>query len=241
MKAASSAAAAAALAPEPLQPGPVVVPLRPGPVFAGAPSAAGPCACACAAAAGPSLADADQPQTTLMVRNLGRQVTTEVLVEELIFFGMEGRVDFAHVWRDFKTKSCTGVAFVNFFDPADALALQAMWHGREELGGIPCRRDRWWLEQKTLNVCFAHKQGFDSCVLESRHRHTKDVNMMGWVHPCREGRCRELEKNTFETAGGDDSGPPGLSPQVWPPGFWPPPGLAEAARVQRVSGCGLAS
>jgi len=38
---------------------------------------------------------------------------------------------------------------------------------------------------------------------------------MGWVHPCREGRCRELEKNTFETAGGDDSGPPGLSPPVW--------------------------
>jgi len=120
------------------------------------------------------------------------------------------------------------VAFVNFFDPADALALQAMWHGREELGGIPCRRDRAWLEQKTLLVCFARKQGFDNCVLESRHRHTKDVHMMGWVHPCMEGRCRELEKNTCETAGGGDSGVPGLSAPLRPPGIWEAPGLSPS-------------
>jgi len=188
-----------------VKPGLVPAVLPPGPVLRGPAPAAASLADA-AASAPASSADADQLKTTLMLRNLGAEVTTEVLVEELRRFGMDGRVDFAHAWRDFKTKSCKGYAYVNFFDPADARNLREMWHGRRELGGIPCHR------RSTLSVAYAHKQGFDICVLESRRRSMKDpINAMGWVHPRKAGNVMFREM-----------APPGLSssPPLSPPGFW---------------------
>jgi len=230
-------AGAAVPMPAPLMPGLVPRPLRPGLVCGGG-AGGGPCVeasdagpCAEASEAGPrgrrggaaaSLADAAQPKTTLMLRNLGAEVTNEILAQELRLFGMEGRVDFLQAWVDFQTKSCTGDAYLNFFDPADARDLQKMWHGREELGGIPCS-SRGHCGRNTLNVVFAHKQGFDCCIREARRKHMKDVMIMGWVHTSRQDRCRALEeKNTFELA---------WSPPLSPPGFWPPPGLSC------VSGC----
>jgi len=158
-------------------------PLQPGPV----PPTAAPAAASLADSAQPSKAVvlpapaaaslAAQPQTTLMLRNLGADVTTQILLEQLRLFGMEGRVDFVHAWVDFKTHACTGVAYVNFFDPADARVLKAMWHGREEMGGIPCHPHR------VLNVVFARKQGFDCCLIEAIRPHFKDPSMMAWIHP----------------------------------------------------------
>jgi len=112
-----------------------------------------------------------------MLRNLGAEVTTDIVMEQLKLIGMEGRVDLVHAWIDFKTKLCTGVAYVNFFDPADARVLKAMWHGREEMGGIPCHPHR------VLNVVFARKQGFDCCLIEAIRPHFKDPSMMAWIHP----------------------------------------------------------
>jgi len=155
-----------------------------------------------------------EPKTTLMLRNLGAEATSEMLVEELRLFGMEGRVDFVHAWVDFKSKLCTGDAYLNFFDPADARVLKEMWHGREELGGIPCRQR--WQRRAALSVAFARKQGFDLCVVESRRKHWKDPNRMGWVHSSKEALVRELEKN--------------LGP---PPGLSPPPGLAAPQKRRR--------
>jgi len=217
------------LVPTVLPPGPVGGLLPPGPVGGlvlrgPAPAAASSAAPASSAdadvedpsAAPASSADADQLKTTLMLRNLGAKVTTEVLVEELMLFGMEGRVDFVHAWRHFDTKACKGYAYVNFFDPADARALQEMWHGREELGGIPCRRRGSHGGRPILHVEFAHKQGFESCVLESRRRGMRDpINAMGWVHP-----RKAVNVMLREMA------PPGLSSlPPSPPGFWLPPGL----------------
>jgi len=222
-------AAAATGRGSPVTPGLVPAVLKPGPVLPG-PAAAAEAVQPAAASSGP--AAASLAKTTLMLRNLGTKVSNEVLVEELRLFGLEGRVDFVHVWRDFKTKSCKGYAYVNFFHPADALALQAMWHMRKDLGGIPCH-------PRPMNIAFAHRQGFDNCALEGRRRGVKDVvGAMGWIHPSRASRCVELEQNTLEMACDDHSGPPpGLAGPQSPPGFWGPPGLAELARVKRVSGC----
>jgi len=200
---------AAATGPVPLKPGPVPVPLKPGPVPVPLKPAAATVADAeslpaPAAAAAASLAVAAETQTTLVLRNLGAKVTTKILVEQLWLCGMEGRVDLVHVWVHLKTHMGTGIAYMNFFDPADARVLKEMWQGREELGGIPCERNR---QRRTLSVAFARKQGFDCCVLLSRRKSMKDPTAMGWIHPDKEGRCRELELR-------------------WgPPGYWPPPGL----------------
>jgi len=200
---------AAATGPVPLKPGPVPVPLKPGPVPVPLKPAAATVADAeslpaPAAAAAASLAVAAETQTTLVLRNLGAKVTTKILVEQLWLCGMEGRVDLVHVWVHLKTHMGTGIAYMIFFDPADARVLKEMWQGREELGGIPCERNR---QRRTLSVAFARKQGFDCCVLLSRRKSMKDPTAMGWIHPDKEGRCRELELR-------------------WgPPGYWPPPGL----------------
>jgi len=228
-------------APAPLRPGLVPVPLRPGPVP--------PVPAAWTSASerkvtkeiGAEVTKEIGAETTLMLRNLGAKVTKEILLEELRLCGMEGRVDFVQAWVDFQTKSCTGDAYLNFFDPADAHYLQEMWHGREELGGIPCSRGR---RRSTLSVAFARKQGFDRCVLEGRRRHFKDVNVMGWIHPSKEGRCRAFEVQPglswfWSPPGLAVEVQPGLAVEVQPglavevqpgpPGFWPPPGLAVAA------------
>jgi len=157
----------------PLQPGPVSRrgPFQPGLVSQTAAAAA------VSAVVVPASADAAQQQTTVMLRNLGAEVTTDIVMEQLKLIGMEGRVDLVHAWIDFKTKLCTGVAYVNFFDPADARVLKAMWHGREEMGGIPCHPHR------VLNVVFARKQGFDCCLIEAIRPHFKDPSMMAWIHP----------------------------------------------------------
>jgi len=142
-----------------------------------------------------------------MLRNLGTRVTSKVIVHELVLVGMEGRVDFVHAWSNFETKQCTGDAFLNFFDPADALVLMVLWHGREHLGGIPCRR-------RHLSVVFARKQGFDNCVLASRRKHMRDPLRMGWVHSSKLARVRELEQQLEQNPA-----------PLGPPGWWPPPGL----------------
>ena len=154
------------------------------------------------------LADPAEPKTTLMLRNLGAETTTEMLMEELRLFGMDCRVDYVHAWVDFKSKSCTGIAYLNFVDPADASFLKEQWQGREELGGIPCKH-RW--QRASLSVVFARKQGFDLCVVESRRRHMKDPSMVGWVHPSKEALVTELLT--------------GLSP---------PPGLAAPLCLRRL-------
>ena len=204
------AAMAAATGPVPLKPGPVPAPLKPGPVSVPLKPAAATVAAAesLPAPGAAALAVAAEPKTTLMLRNLGAKVTTELVVEQLRLCGMGGRVDLVQVWVDFQTHLCTGIAYLNFSDPADARVLKELWQGREELGGIPCERNR---QRHTLSVAFAHKQGFDCCVLQSRRKGMKDPTVMGWIHPSKEGRCRELEL------------------RCGPPGFWPPPGLAAPA------------
>ena len=214
-------------------PGLVPVPLVPGLATCGA-SGAGPrhVSSSPPAPAAASVANAAQPKTTLMLRNLGAEVTTEILLEELRLFGMEGRVDFAHSWVDFQTKLRTGDAYLNFFDPADASALQEMWHGRKEFRLLRTRGP-----QRPLNVAFARKQGFDCCVLEARRKHFKDPSMMAWIHPSKEDKCRALEKNPKAPA--VEVQPVvswAASPPLSLPGFWHLPGLAtscERARVKK--------
>ena len=226
--AASLGGSAAAPAPAPLRPGLVPALLKPGLVVRGGGGSLGPRAVADEApapAAASLVADSAQPKTTLMLRNLGAEVTNTIMLQELVFCGVEDRVDFIHVWVDFATKSCTGVAYLNFFDPADARDLQQMWHGREELGGIPCRGHR---QRSFLSVVFANKQSFDSCVLEGRWRRVKDLHMMGWIHPSKEYRCRALE-NGVEGPKAPAKVQLGSSwsPPISPPGVWPPPGISR--------------
>jgi len=196
-----------------MRPGLVAVPLKPGPVPPGPAAgrladAAEPKTTFVPAPASASMGDAAEPKTTLMLRNLGAETTTEMLMEELRLFGMDCRVDYVHAWVDFKSKSRTGHAYLNFLDPTDARFLKERWQGREEFGGIPCRH-RW--QRASLSVVFARKQGFDLCVVESRRKHMKDPSMTGWVHPSKEALVTELVT--------------GLSP---------PPGLAAPLCLRRL-------
>jgi len=93
-----------------MRPGLVAVSLKPGPVPPGPAAgrladAAEPKTTFVPAPASASRGDAAEPKTTLMLRNLGAETTTEMLMEELRLLGMDCRVDYVHAWVDFNLKA----------------------------------------------------------------------------------------------------------------------------------------
>lgn len=161
-----------------------------------------------------------QPKTTVMLRNVPREITKALLLDELrLAGGMDGAVDFLHVCVDFKDKACTGDAYINFLDPSKAREFVYDWQGRSEMCGFACSRGR---KRTQLNVAFARKQGFDLCVIENYRKHIKDVRLKAWVPPDRDARRRDLEraKDARLPAEARPATPPGLGRP--PP---PPPGL----------------
>ena len=120
-----------------------------------------------------------QAKTTLAMRNLGHRVTRGGIFEELERTGLQAYVDFAHVALDYRTKCCVGLAFVNFTLLAHADAARLRWTGSVSFAGDLCQGNR------GLNVVWAKKQGFSSCVLEDLKHNTlrRDVMMKPWVRP----------------------------------------------------------
>lgn len=146
--------------------------------------------------------------TTLMMRNLPPGFTKEALLMEIDSLGLRPGVTFAHVCTDFKTKECSGVAWVDFFSPAMAQLAKERWQGRREIAGISCSRGR---KNTQINVAFAKKQGFDACVTENHRKHIKDEHLKAWVHP-----MLELRRDALELAKDTKTAMPSLASLPWP-------------------------
>lgn len=74
------------------------------------------------------------PKTTLMVRNLPKDLTRDMLMDLLNRSGFWKRYDFLYAPIDHSTYTPFGYAFVNFITPQDALEFRDAFQGFERWG-----------------------------------------------------------------------------------------------------------
>jgi len=71
----------------------------------------------------------DQPQTTVMLRNLPEGYTRDVLMDLLDKEGYAGLYDFLYMPMNFRTKAAFGYAFVNIVSPGEACRFFEQFNG----------------------------------------------------------------------------------------------------------------
>eukprot|EP00405_Crypthecodinium_cohnii_P019477 CAMPEP_0206487288 /NCGR_PEP_ID=MMETSP0324_2-20121206/41536_1 /ASSEMBLY_ACC=CAM_ASM_000836 /TAXON_ID=2866 /ORGANISM="Crypthecodinium cohnii, Strain Seligo" /LENGTH=231 /DNA_ID=CAMNT_0053965709 /DNA_START=357 /DNA_END=1049 /DNA_ORIENTATION=- len=96
--------------------------------------------------------------TTVMIRNLTGEITTQALVEQLCRFGLTGKFDFCYVPCDYATGQGKGFGFVNFTSSDVAHSFISEWHGLRQLGTANLRQP--------LNISAAEVQGIDANLAE---------------------------------------------------------------------------
>eukprot|EP00930_Biecheleria_cincta_P038610 TRINITY_DN2651_c0_g3_i3.p1 TRINITY_DN2651_c0_g3~~TRINITY_DN2651_c0_g3_i3.p1 ORF type:complete len:260 (+),score=39.67 TRINITY_DN2651_c0_g3_i3:47-826(+) len=94
--------------------------------------------------------------TTLMIRNLPRSLTQEILLHELDQSGFVDKYDFAYMPRCQNTGENKGYAFVNMIDASFASAFKGSWHRSRRFG--------WKDGDAFLNVSAARVQGLQANV-----------------------------------------------------------------------------
>lgn len=101
--------------------------------------------------------------TTLVVRNIPKSYTKEVLLQE---FPPDGTYDFFHLPFNFKHRKIAGYLFLNFKSNAAASAFRAQWHGRSlDAQGSSAK----------LNIALAEVQGLDDNVHELIKRQIQKI------------------------------------------------------------------
>eukprot|EP00928_Gymnodinium_smaydae_P065111 TRINITY_DN4829_c0_g1_i1.p1 TRINITY_DN4829_c0_g1~~TRINITY_DN4829_c0_g1_i1.p1 ORF type:complete len:396 (-),score=63.07 TRINITY_DN4829_c0_g1_i1:107-1240(-) len=70
-----------------------------------------------------------EQRTTVMLRNLPNNYTSDMLIEMINSEGFQGKYDFVYLPMDFSSYACLGYAFVNLIEPADALRFCAAFDG----------------------------------------------------------------------------------------------------------------
>jgi len=116
--------------------------------------------------------------TTLMVRNLPKEISQQQLLRELDQCGFDGQYDFCYMPRSFVSGENQGIAFVNFTSPAFAGALIGAWH-RRRLFGIQPR-------QVPLVISPAEVQGLAANLArwtKGRSRRIRNPELRAWVAP----------------------------------------------------------
>uniref|UniRef100_A0A7S2MJI6 Mei2-like C-terminal RNA recognition motif domain-containing protein n=1 Tax=Zooxanthella nutricula TaxID=1333877 RepID=A0A7S2MJI6_9DINO len=77
-------------------------------------------------------------RTTIMLRQLPRGLSRDVLVHTLNAMGFAGRYDLAYLPVSFSTGMGLGYAFVNLVSPSHVPAVWAALDGFAQWGGVPC-------------------------------------------------------------------------------------------------------
>ncbi|CAE8708865.1 unnamed protein product, partial [Polarella glacialis] len=133
-----------------------------------------------------------EPVTTLMLRNLPKELTQPGLLEELDRSGFAELYDFVYMPGSFDAKEGKGYAFVNFSTTAAAGALVGAWHRSRRCG---VREDA-----PALNISPAALQGFA-------------VNVQKWAVPrmnrIRNPGLRPFVKGRTDQASRDPASEPG--------------------------------
>mmetsp|Transcript_100820 Transcript_100820/g.285501 ORF Transcript_100820/g.285501 Transcript_100820/m.285501 type:complete len:333 (-) Transcript_100820:230-1228(-) len=70
-------------------------------------------------------------EITLMMRNVPKKLTQHALLEEINSNGFAGTYDFVYLPMDQDSKVNRGYCFINFMDPAHAVAFKACYEGRQ--------------------------------------------------------------------------------------------------------------
>jgi len=94
--------------------------------------------------------------TTVMLRNLPKGYTRDLLIEQLNQ-GYEKQYDFVYLPIDFNSKANVGYAFINFRLPATASKFIAEYHESKTKDKLPA-----YSSNKVLEVTFARVQGRDA-------------------------------------------------------------------------------
>lgn len=100
---------------------------------------------------------ANEPITTLMIRNIPNRYTQKQFVQELVALGFEDMFDFLYLPIDTATEANVGYAFVNFINEATA---------QHALGVFQQYRFAKYrhVTSKIGTVSVAHMQGYDKNV-----------------------------------------------------------------------------
>jgi hypothetical protein len=106
--------------------------------------------------------------TTIMLRNLSPDIDINHLL--VILLDSNIKIDYIHVCKNFATKECIGIAYINFINSNDILKFKRLITN---------------LSYK-INIAFAKKQGFEECVKKSYREHVKDESLKPWVTPEKE-------------------------------------------------------
>merc|ERR1719460_2697826 len=129
----------------------------------------------------------DKPVTTLMVRNLPRNITQLDLINELNQAGFEATYDFVYMPQSFSVSENVGFAFVNFINPSKAGALVGLWHRQRRFGATA--------KQAALNISPADIQGLAANLktwASPRLRRIRNRNLRPFVLDANSGLLRSL-------------------------------------------------
>lgn len=114
--------------------------------------------------------------TTVMIRNLPKELARSHLLRELDSLGFSDSYDFCYVPCSFTTGEAQGFAFVNFISPEMAASFHKMFHGTRHFGVPP--------QQSTLNICKAEVQGKNANLKKwqtSRLRRIRNPELLPFV------------------------------------------------------------
>jgi len=106
-------------------------------------------------------ARADEPVTTLMLRNIPNKYTQNSLMQEICARGFRGAFDFFYLPMDVHNRSNVSYAFLNFISPTEAENFRNEFHGRQ-FHGVRSR--------KVAAVSNAHLQGLQANLQHFEHR-----------------------------------------------------------------------
>ncbi|CAE7342964.1 ML3 [Symbiodinium sp. CCMP2592] len=106
-------------------------------------------------------ARADEPVTTLMLRNIPNKYTQNSLMQEICARGFRGAFDFFYLPMDVHNRSNVAYAFLNFISPKEAENFRNEFHGRQ------FHRVR---SRKVAAVSNAHLQGLQANLQHFEHR-----------------------------------------------------------------------
>lgn len=108
----------------------------------------------------------DVPVTTLIIRNIPRNYTQEMLLRE---WPIDGSYDFLYMPPDKRCAAGAGYAFVNFRSEALATEFKATWH-RRRLGDA----------QHTLSIIPADIQGLAANLRQLKKKRVSRIAQRGW-------------------------------------------------------------
>jgi len=109
------------------------------------------------ATAAATAAAPDQEVSTLLLQNLPRNISQDVLSRIITSMGFGNDIDFLYAPSEFGTLRCKGVAFVNFASSAVATNFASAWLQEKPLGSVVRGR-------RPVRILPASLQGYDANV-----------------------------------------------------------------------------